>query len=83
MSFLGSSTTTCCTVNQLKSLKENLKLPIQLLSRCPSCYANFRAIFCQMACNSNQSMYLNPLKIDTTTIGILVLNVIFEFVFYI
>ena len=36
-----------------------------MLGRCPSCYYNFRSLFCAMTCGTNQSNYLSV--VDTGT----------------
>jgi len=57
------NTKTCCSTAQLRSLKTNMDLPYQMLSRCPSCFRNFVAVFCEMACNPNQSVYTNAAEV--------------------
>lgn len=52
------STHTCCDVEQLKTMEENLALPDQLLQRCPACYSNFLNQICQMTCSPKQSQFL-------------------------
>lgn len=64
-----NNTTTCCSTNQLKSLKTNMKVPYQLLSRCPACFRNFVAIFCEMACNPNQSTYTNATHLGHASVN--------------
>ncbi|KAI6075072.1 Niemann-Pick C1 protein [Aix galericulata] len=50
---------TCCDVLQLQTLKNNLQLPLQFLSRCPSCFYNLINLFCELTCSPNQSEFLN------------------------
>ncbi|KYO48265.1 NPC intracellular cholesterol transporter 1 [Alligator mississippiensis] len=49
----------CCNVQQLQTLKNNLQLPLQFLSRCPSCFHNLISLFCELTCSPNQSEFLN------------------------
>ncbi|NXL57529.1 NPC1 protein, partial [Chordeiles acutipennis] len=56
--FIGN-VSTCCDVNQLQTLKNNLQLPLQFLSRCPSCFYNLINLFCELTCSPNQSDFLN------------------------
>lgn len=57
--FLGEKETkTCCDLAQLKRLSDDMKLPKQLMSRCPACFRNFKAFLCDMTCGPNQSDFL-------------------------
>ncbi|KAM6089083.1 NPC intracellular cholesterol transporter 1 [Chlamydotis macqueenii] len=56
--FFGN-VSTCCDVHQLQTLKSNLQLPLQFLSRCPSCFYNLINLFCELTCSPNQSDFLN------------------------
>ncbi|NXI48532.1 NPC1 protein, partial [Galbula dea] len=56
--FFGN-VSTCCDVQQLQTLKSNLQLPLQFLSRCPSCFYNLINLFCELTCSPNQSDFLN------------------------
>ncbi|NXH16805.1 NPC1 protein, partial [Bucco capensis] len=56
--FYGN-VSTCCDVHQLQTLKSNLQLPLQFLSRCPSCFYNLINLFCELTCSPNQSDFLN------------------------
>uniref|UniRef100_H2Z3C7 SSD domain-containing protein n=1 Tax=Ciona savignyi TaxID=51511 RepID=H2Z3C7_CIOSA len=53
----ANATYTCCSTNQLKTLQSNLQLPYQYLSRCPACFSNFVAMYCEMTCSVNQSTF--------------------------
>uniref|UniRef100_A0A8C5MZR4 NPC intracellular cholesterol transporter 1 n=1 Tax=Leptobrachium leishanense TaxID=445787 RepID=A0A8C5MZR4_9ANUR len=48
----------CCDVQQLNTLNSNLQLPLQFLSRCPSCFYNFITLFCELTCSPRQSDFL-------------------------
>ncbi|KAF4788828.1 Niemann-Pick C1 protein [Turdus rufiventris] len=56
--FFGN-VSTCCDVRQLQTLKNNLQLPLQFLSRCPSCFYNLINLFCELTCSPHQSDFLN------------------------
>ncbi|KAM9308837.1 NPC intracellular cholesterol transporter 1 [Gastrophryne carolinensis] len=49
----------CCDVQQLHTLNNNLQLPLQFLSRCPSCFYNLMTLFCELTCSPRQSEFLN------------------------
>ncbi|XP_042299315.1 NPC intracellular cholesterol transporter 1-like [Sceloporus undulatus] len=49
----------CCDVQQLHTLKNNMELPLQFLSRCPSCFYNLMNLFCELTCSPHQSEFLN------------------------
>ncbi|XP_074843385.1 NPC intracellular cholesterol transporter 1 isoform X2 [Carettochelys insculpta] len=49
----------CCDVQQLQTLKNNLQLPLQFLSRCPSCFYNLINLFCELTCSPHQADFLN------------------------
>nr|AAB63372.1 NPC1 [Mus musculus] len=49
----------CCDIQQLQTLKSNLQLPLQFLSRCPSCFYNLMTLFCELTCSPHQSQFLN------------------------
>ncbi|XP_066435716.1 NPC intracellular cholesterol transporter 1 [Eleutherodactylus coqui] len=49
----------CCDVQQLNTLNSNLQLPLQFLSRCPSCFYNLMTLFCELTCSPQQSEFLN------------------------
>lgn len=53
-----NKTNICCDTAQLSRLYNSIKLPRQLMSRCPACYRNFKAFLCDMTCGPNQSDFL-------------------------
>ncbi|XP_071766955.2 NPC intracellular cholesterol transporter 1 isoform X1 [Centroberyx gerrardi] len=53
----------CCDVNQLRTLKGSLQLPLQFLSRCPACFFNLMNLFCELTCSPHQSLFMNATKI--------------------
>ncbi|XP_034834594.1 NPC intracellular cholesterol transporter 1 isoform X1 [Maniola hyperantus] len=50
----------CCDENQLKNLAAGITVPLDFLSRCPSCVDNFLKHICGMTCGPNQSDFLFP-----------------------
>ncbi|XP_012657471.1 Niemann-Pick C1 protein [Otolemur garnettii] len=57
--FFFDNVSLCCDVQQLQTLKDNLQLPLQFLSRCPSCFYNLLNLFCELTCSPRQSQFLN------------------------
>uniref|UniRef100_A0AAY4B5X1 SSD domain-containing protein n=1 Tax=Denticeps clupeoides TaxID=299321 RepID=A0AAY4B5X1_9TELE len=53
------TTSACCSLLQLSSLEQSLKLSKVVLLRCPSCADNFAHIHCITTCSSNQSQIVN------------------------
>ncbi|XP_072525289.1 NPC intracellular cholesterol transporter 1 [Salminus brasiliensis] len=49
----------CCDTQQLTTLKGNIQIPLQYLSRCPACFFNFMTLFCELTCSPHQSQFLN------------------------
>uniref|UniRef100_A0A8C1ZAH0 Niemann-Pick disease, type C1 n=1 Tax=Cyprinus carpio TaxID=7962 RepID=A0A8C1ZAH0_CYPCA len=49
----------CCDTQQLKTLKNNIQIPLQFLSRCPACFFNFMTLFCELTCSPRQSDFIN------------------------
>uniref|UniRef100_A0A3Q2Z477 Niemann-Pick disease, type C1 n=1 Tax=Hippocampus comes TaxID=109280 RepID=A0A3Q2Z477_HIPCM len=56
----------CCNVDQLRTLKASLQLPLQFLSRCPSCFFNLMNLFCELTCSPHQSQFMNATKFEYT-----------------
>lgn len=60
----GQSPKLCCNIRGLRELKRNYEMPKQMgLNRCPSCYYNFRRVFCNSACSPQQNKFL---RVDKT-----------------
>ncbi|XP_061452973.1 NPC intracellular cholesterol transporter 1 [Rhineura floridana] len=57
--FFYENVSLCCDVQQLQTLKSNLEIPLQFLSRCPSCFYNLINLFCELTCSPHQSEFLN------------------------
>ncbi|KAM4687373.1 NPC intracellular cholesterol transporter 1 [Discoglossus pictus] len=58
-SLYYGNVTVCCDTKQLQTLNKNLQLPLQFLSRCPSCFYNLMTLFCELTCSPRQSEFLN------------------------
>ena len=63
--FRGQNT--CCSTKQLDALSKNLETMAQLTARCPACWNNMRRLYCQLTCNRDQSLYMNPKYVDNST----------------
>ncbi|PWZ00682.1 multidrug efflux transporter AcrB transmembrane domain-containing protein [Testicularia cyperi] len=57
----------CCTQDQVESLSANLQQAEALISSCPACRNNFRALFCSFTCSPNQSQFLDVSQTQTVT----------------
>ncbi|RNA21587.1 Niemann-Pick C1, partial [Brachionus plicatilis] len=55
---------TCCDYEQLITFYDNLSVPRQLLSRCPSCFKNFKAFLCDFTCSPTQNEFMLITKED-------------------
>ncbi|XP_051989877.1 NPC intracellular cholesterol transporter 1-like [Xyrauchen texanus] len=58
-SYVDAENSFCCDTQQLKTLKGNIQIPLQYLSRCPACFFNFMTLFCELTCSPRQSQFLN------------------------
>uniref|UniRef100_A0A673B8K7 SSD domain-containing protein n=1 Tax=Sphaeramia orbicularis TaxID=375764 RepID=A0A673B8K7_9TELE len=58
----------CCNIEQLRTLKGSLQLPLQFLSRCPACFFNLMNLFCELTCSPNQSQFMNATKFNGTSV---------------
>lgn len=53
-----SNDTTCCSFSQATQMEVKLALAKMMLSRCPSCWFNFRYTICEMTCGPRQKNFL-------------------------
>ncbi|KAF9468969.1 patched family-domain-containing protein [Collybia nuda] len=60
---------TCCTTDQVESLKENFNQVEGLISACPACRNNFRSFFCSFTCSPEQGSFVNITSTQTTQTG--------------
>ena len=57
--MLSSKGPLCCSLDQAQSMVDNMMaVPRQILGSCPSCFANFAALFCAMTCSPKQSDFV-------------------------
>ncbi|TRM68302.1 patched family-domain-containing protein [Schizophyllum amplum] len=50
---------TCCTSEQLQTLKDNFATVDNIISSCPACRNNFHSFFCSFTCSPDQATFLN------------------------
>jgi len=58
---------TCCSTKQLIALSAIKVFVGPLTARCPACWSNLRRLYCQLTCNRDQSMYMDPINVDNST----------------
>ncbi|CAF0977101.1 unnamed protein product [Rotaria sordida] len=63
-----NNTYTCCSADQIGIMADQFGLAKLMLGRCPSCYYNFRSLFCAMTCSSDQSRFLTIKDIGNSTL---------------
>lgn len=57
--YLGPNNTyTCCAPDQIATMADQFGMAKLMLGRCPSCYYNFRSLFCALTCPPDHSRYL-------------------------
>ncbi|CAF0998298.1 unnamed protein product [Adineta ricciae] len=61
-----NDTYTCCSSEQIATMADQFGMAKLMLGRCPSCYYNFRSLFCAMTCAANQSNYLSVVETGTS-----------------
>ncbi|KAI1724282.1 patched family domain-containing protein [Ditylenchus destructor] len=60
--FTDHNIAVCCNHAQFEILRQQMTIPQQLLSRCPSCYSNFVNFWCQFACSPMQRNFVNVIE---------------------
>ena len=50
---------TCCSSDQVETLRDSLAQAELLISSCPACRNNFRSFFCSFTCSPQQHLFLN------------------------
>ncbi|CAF3737766.1 unnamed protein product [Rotaria sp. Silwood1] len=59
MTYHGANSTyTCCAPDQIANMANQFGMAKLMLGRCPSCYYNFRSLFCSMTCSPDHSRFL-------------------------
>ena len=66
--------TTCCNIDQIHQLQQNLDKARPLISSCPACQENFFQMFCHFTCSPNQSTFMNVTKVGTSLTGNNIVN---------
>lgn len=70
--------TACCDDDQITTLQVNLALATQAFARCPSCSENVVNMYCDLACDPDQSLYLDATKLaDNGADGIGITEVVY------
>ncbi|KAK2466511.1 hypothetical protein APHAL10511_002153 [Amanita phalloides] len=59
----------CCTMEQVKTLRDNFNQVEGLISSCPACRNNFRSFFCTFTCSSRQGTFVNITSTQETQSG--------------
>ncbi|XP_055955668.1 NPC intracellular cholesterol transporter 1 [Patella vulgata] len=77
--YTGEDSKTCCSTPQLKYLQENMAVPLQILSRCPSCFQNFVNMYCFSTCDPHQSDFLSVFQNNTDKITAINYTISVEF----
>ncbi|UJR31470.1 hypothetical protein I4U23_018959 [Adineta vaga] len=68
MIYNGSNDTyTCCAPDQIVNMANQFGMAKLMLGRCPSCYYNFRSLFCAMTCGVDHSRYLSVIETGTSS----------------
>ncbi|XP_029633427.1 NPC intracellular cholesterol transporter 1 [Octopus sinensis] len=57
--YKGPNTPTCCNNDTIHNFAKSLSQAQELLTRCPSCFYNFRNLYCSFTCDSQQSKYVH------------------------
>lgn len=66
--LLGPDDTyTCCAPDQIANMANQFGMAKMMLGRCPSCYYNFRSLFCAMTCAADQSRYITVIETGNST----------------
>ena len=59
-----SNSKVCCDHDQLVNLQSGMQSARQMMARCPSCWKNFRELFCRLICSPNNSMFIDPTRLS-------------------
>ncbi|XP_062520603.1 NPC intracellular cholesterol transporter 1-like isoform X2 [Corticium candelabrum] len=54
----GHDTATCCSYDQFQALVSNMQYPAPMYSRCPSCWQDYRDLFCASTCDPHMSKFI-------------------------
>ncbi|OTF70433.1 niemann-Pick C1 protein-like protein, partial [Euroglyphus maynei] len=66
----GQAPELCCNMKGLHELRISYDMPKQMgISRCPSCFYNFRSLFCNFVCSPYQNKFLRIDKTEPVLVG--------------
>lgn len=54
----------CCRAEQIAELSGQIEMAQNIIERCPSCWKNFRQVFCELACSPYQIHFMEAAKIE-------------------
>lgn len=60
---------TCCTSDQVETLRDSLSQAEPIISSCPACRNNFRSFFCSFTCSPQQGSFLNVTETQKSSTG--------------
>ncbi|KAI6034058.1 patched family-domain-containing protein [Pisolithus microcarpus] len=60
---------TCCTSDQIETLRDSLAQAEPIISSCPACLNNFRSFFCSFTCSPEQGSFLNVTETQKSSTG--------------
>jgi len=63
------SSLSCCDRSQYAAVELNLQQAMNLFGTCPSCYDNFRLLWCSFTCSPDQSVFLDVTNAITGSLG--------------
>lgn len=56
----------CCRNDQVEALAGQITMAQGIVSRCPSCWKNFRQVFCELACSPYQNYFMISVKNESS-----------------
>ncbi|KAI6097424.1 hypothetical protein EDD16DRAFT_1668419 [Pisolithus croceorrhizus] len=60
---------TCCTSEQVETLRDSLAQAEPIISSCPACRNNFMSFFCSFTCSPRQGSFLNVTETQKSSTG--------------
>jgi len=63
------SSSSCCDFSQYSLLDRNLQSAENLFGGCPACFDNFRQLWCQFTCSSDQSVFVDVTSSKVGSLG--------------
>jgi len=59
----------CCQPEQVEELSGQIIMAKDIIARCPSCWKNFRQVFCELACSPYQTQFMTAAKVEKAAPG--------------